>query len=153
MKTISLTAFLFATLINYAFATEGSIILNNELKPLKVSNIEFNVDKSGLGRAWLTVDVVYDDFDDFDIETVRTKIPGLVHDTASKEILLNGVVCARTKRVKKRRLFRKSKWITKISKTGNCRFRARIARELTTIDDGYDVVTERKYIVKITSNL
>lgn len=152
MKTFSLMALLLASLVSFAQAADTTIILERKEKPLKVTNMELNVDKSNLGRAWISLDLVYNDFDDYEYKTIRTKIPGLVHDTNTKEILLDGVVCATTRRVKKRRLFRKPKWITKITTTGNCKFKTSIFRKMTTIDDGYDVITEKRYQLLINSS-
>ena len=153
MKLLSIMAIMLVSLSSYAIQTKTTIILDNKEKPRKSTNLEFKVDNSCLGRAWVTVDLVYDDFDDFDVVTVRTRVPGLVHNTDTREILLNGVVCATTRRVKKRRLFRKSKWVTKVNKTGNCPFKLKVLRKMTTIDEGFDVIKENRYHLQLTSRI
>tara|TARA_B100000925_G_scaffold290218_1_gene274925 strand:- start:1511 stop:1975 length:465 start_codon:yes stop_codon:yes gene_type:complete len=147
-KLLSLLAIIF-TINLHAQTNEVELILENKSKPIRVTNIDFSVDKNGLGRAWLTIDLAYNDLDSFLIQTVRTKIPGLVHDVNTNEILLNDTRCATTKKVLRRRLFRKPKEVIKVEKTGDCEFNTFIYRKLTTIDDGYDVVNEKRFILKL----
>ena len=149
MKIIlSVLAIIFTTTL-HAQTNEVELILENKSKPIRVTNIDFNVDKTGLGRAWLTIDLAYNDLDSYLIQSVRTKFPGLVHDVNTNEVLLNGTRCATTKKVSRRRLFRKPKEVIKIEKTGDCEFDTFIYRKLTTIDNGYDVINEKRFILKI----
>ena len=149
-KILSLLAIIFSITL-HAQTNEVELILENKSRPIRVTNINFNVDNSGLGRAWLTIDLAYNDLDSYLIQTVRTKIPGLVHDVNTNEVLINGTLCATTKKVLRRRLFRKPKEVIKIEKTGDCKFDTFIYRKLTTIDDGYDVINEKRFILKILS--
>ena len=58
MKTLSIIALLLASLSTFALSTDTKIILDKKEKPVKVINLKYNVDKSGLGRAWISMDVV-----------------------------------------------------------------------------------------------
>ena len=151
-KILCLLAIIF-TLTLHAQTNEVELILENKSKPIRVTNINFDVDKNSLGRAWLTIDLAYNDLNSYLIQTVRTKIPGLLHDVETNEVLLNGTRCATTKKVLRRRLFRKPKEIIKIEKTGDCEFDTFIYRKLTTIDDGYDITKEKRFILLIRYDL
>ena len=51
---------------NAISSSEGiSIVLDSKNQPLRVGNLKFKVDKSDLGRAWITIDVIYNDFDNY----------------------------------------------------------------------------------------
>ena len=131
---------------------EVDLVLENKAKPLRVTNINFNVDKTGLGRAWLTIDLAYNDLDSYLIQTERVKFPGLRHDTKTNDIFLNDTICAKTKKVLRRRLFRRPKEVIKIEETGDCNFDTFIFRKMTTIDDGFNQTKEKRFILRIRSN-
>ena len=145
---IILMLFLFIT-INASASAKNIVILENLAKPIKATNINFGIDKNKLGRAWLTIDILYNDLDSFLIQTVRAKFSGLRHDVENQEILLDETICATTEEVTRRRLFRKPKTVIKINDTGLCNFRTYIYRKEVTLDDGFDIEKEKRFILEI----
>ena len=149
MKARNIFITLFFLFTMNVYATNVTVVLENKSRPLRAKNLQFNVDKSGLGRAWLTVDVIYNDFDSYLYQTVRTKFPGLRHNIDTNEVLLNNTVCAYTQKVLRRRLFRKPIEVIEVKSTGDCEFETFFYRKLTTIDDGYDVYDEMRFILDV----
>lgn len=126
-----------------------SIVLKSKIRPLRIVNMEYQVDKSGLGRAWVSLDVVYNDFDSYIYESVKTRVAGLSHDLEYSEVLFNDIVCAQTKKVQQRRFLRKPIEVIKVSPTGNCHIHATFSKKLVTIDEGFDVTREYRYVVDL----
>ncbi len=154
MRFVTILSFLSFSFLAVGSDSLESIILKSKNRPLRIVNIEYHVDKSDLGRAWVALDVIYNDFDSYIYKTVRTRVTGLKHDFEYNEVLFNDVVCAQTKKVWQRRFLRKPIEVIKISPTGNCHAQATFSKKHVTIDEGFDVTKEYRYVVdlKISSS-
>jgi len=150
MKMLTIVMILFFSFSAISSSEGISIILDSKNQPLRAGNLKFKVDKSELGRAWITLDVIYNDFDNYIYKTVRTKVPELFHDVKAQEVLLNGELCATTKKVLRRRFLRKPVEIIKVESTNQCHFDVNIIRKEVVIDDGYDVIKEKRFVVEVT---
>ena len=53
--------------------------------PLSPSTPKLKIDRNNLGRAWVTVEVFYDDLEEYDVETMSVKVPGLRHDLETRD--------------------------------------------------------------------
>ena len=105
-----------------ASETTGTIILSETESPFSVSSPKLSVDRNNLGRAWVDVEVFYDDLEDYDVEDVKVKIPGLVHNIETNKIMLNDTVCAIVTKKMRNRLFRRPIEKIEIHETGMCHF-------------------------------
>ena len=129
----------------------GTLTLANTESPLSASSPKLKIDRNNLGRAWVTVEVFYDDLEEYDVETVRVKVPGLRHDLETNKIMLNDTVCALVTKKMRDRLFRSPIEIIKIHETGSCHFDSEIEKKDIVLDTGFDLITRDQYILKVNA--
>ena len=154
MKSMMLIVFLMVA--QNAFSSNQTIwVKEQDLEnALNVSRPELKIDRSGLGRAWITVDVLHDDIESSYTDTVKIKVPGLFHDLKTDEIKIKDenktVVCAKIERKQRswpNSIFTKK---IKIKATKACQFETSRVKKEETIDTGFDLTENTKYLLKIT---
>ena len=153
MKAIILLAFMLSTLVASATEQTVSVQLSDDDSPFHVYTPELKIDTNKLGRAWVEVEISYEDLEDMYFETVKVKVPGLSHNMETGEIFLNGVSCANVEQRLRRRLFRSPVYKTKIIETGACNFNAEAVAKELTVDTGFDLRTFTKYFLELKYSL
>ena len=151
MKSFLILALTAMCLTVNASETTGTVTLANFESPLSASTPKLRIDRNNLGRAWVTVEVFYDDLEEYDVETKSVKVPGLRHDLETNKIMLNDTVCAIVTKRMRDRLFRGPIEVIKIHETGSCHFDSEIEKKEIIIDTGFDLVTRDQYILKVNA--
>ena len=143
MKLVLTLSFLLFGVLSYSGEKNVVVKVSDLDDAIGVSSPVLKVDKSGLGRSWVVVDVDYDDIDDIYTQSFRVKLPGLSHDLSTGEIRFTDggqeVVCANVEVKQRSRIFSWLGNITKIKTTGNCQFTAKILKKSQQVDDGFDL--------------
>lgn len=94
-----------------------------------------------LGRAWILVELTdMTPFDDIDYQDLNVKIPGMSYNKVSGDVVVNGVVCATTKKTRRS---------IKIYPTGNCKIGSNVQK--IQVDDGFYVKTKNQLNVTLTT--
>ena len=149
MKSFLILSLMMMCLTINASETTGTVILNETEAPFSVSSPELKIDKNNLGRAWVTVEVFYDDLEEYDVQDVNVKVPGLRYDIESSKIMLNDTVCAIVSKRMRDRLFRSPVEVIKIHETGSCHFDSEVDKKEVVIDTGFDLVTRDQFILSV----
>ena len=154
MKLVLTLSFLLFGALSYSGEKNVVIKLSDLDDAIGVSSPVLKVDKSGLGRSWVVVDVDYDDIDDIYTQSYRVKLPGLSHDLNTGKIRFTDgeqeIVCAKVEVKHRSRLF---SWLgnkTKIKASGNCQFTAKILKKSELVDDGYDLRKVTKNYLQVS---
>lgn len=137
-----LLAILVLTITTTAMANTTVILSKvypkNEKWELYRTQYKLNTD---LGRAWIKVELAdMTPFDELDFDDSNVKVPGMSYNMVSGDVVLNGVVCATTK---------KSRRSIKIYPTGNCKIGSNVQK--IQVDDGFYVKTKKQLNVTITT--
>ena len=153
MKTLILLTFMLFSLQVLASDTTISTKLTEDDSPFHVYTPTLKVDTNNLGRAWVEVEIAYEDLEDMYYETVKVKVPNLRHNLDTGEILLNDVTCATVTKVLRRRLLRSPIYKTKVIETGACHFDAKAVSKEVTIDTGFDLSTTTEYFLDLNYSI
>lgn len=153
MKTLILLTFMVFSLQALASEQTVSTKLDEGDSPFHVYAPKLKIDTNDLGRAWVEVEISYEDIEDMYYETVKVKVPSLRHNLETGEILLNNVTCATVTKKLRRRLLRSPIYKTKIIETGACHFDAKAMTKEVTIDTGYDLRTTKEYFLELTYSI
>lgn len=157
MKNYFAMALMLLSFNFFAVAKDQTFSGKNRTKISDIDDVLFlgrpslKIDHNNLGRAWIEVDVNYDDIDDVYSNTVRVKVAGLKYDVESGEILYKSendsthsdstyTICATVSKQVRRGLFGGRKEVIKILSTGRCVFTARLEKQTELVDDGFDLV-------------
>ena len=151
MKSFLILALTAMCLTVNASETTGTVTLADTESPLSVSSPKLKIDRNNLGRAWVTVEVFYDDLEEYYVETTSVKVPGLRHDLETNKVMLNDTVCANVTKRMRDRLFRDPIEVIKIKETGLCHFDSEVEKKEIVIDTGFDLVTRDQYVLKINA--
>jgi hypothetical protein len=138
-----LTALVLTGSMLQAFAGEYKVYEGNanDYDYYSFSSGSYEVNKS-LGRAWVLLGFASSDAEGMGRD-VRVKIPGMIYDQTTKEVVIETeagrVICAREKKV----LFIKT-----LKETGECKFKETFST--VEVDDGFHVRKIQKRTIKLT---
>ena len=155
MKSVILLVFLLFGQNVFSNTKDVYVPHANLSQAIGIPKISLNIDKLNLGRAWVTLNLSFQDFDSQYSETIKVKIPGLFHDLKTGEIKIvdenKTIICAQV--IKKDR-----NWFTgiflediKIKETKACKFSAEILKKTILEDTSFDIVESTKYFIQVST--
>jgi hypothetical protein len=116
------------------------VVLDAPIEESETVTAKFDYD-SQLGRAWIDIDEVDNQYEETPVATVQRKVDGLSYDSENNQVLYRkgdrSIVCAEEKSFL---------GIGSLSNTGNCPLRVSV--EERTVDDGFR--PEKQSFVKVT---